>query len=667
MQFKINKSRLSRKIAATLMMWTILPIGAFAAESNETNEDAREYVNMEDMLITAERIPTNKWDTPANVAIITAKEIEENHYQDLAEALNSVNGVVAISGRGGKVFLNGSAYVAVLIDGYRLKSGELETTDDRSVDLNHIPNMKMIERIEILKGGGSALYGSDAVGGVVNIITKKGKRHETLIDINTGTWGKRNLEIANQGKDGNFSWFITGSLQKSKAFGYADDSIQETMSNDDNYKASYDDKTFSARFDNRFDDRNSITALIAYRKGNANYGLDSFAANNRYVNGRAKYGSEDDIYSNMIISYNFKEGTSTPGFLRVFNSERSSFDFGLLGYDAINNIDIARGYDGYVRNRGIGYQNGWQLGNHKVIAGLEWQREDIGFDGEMPNIFNPRYIYHFNNGTHSINNTVLYLQDTISMGNKWTIIPGVRLDHYNNMGNHWSPKIAFNYRADDKTKFYASWGRVLKTPSLTQLFYVMNGHENNPNLKPMTGNTATIGLEHDFDEKTNMSFSFFKTNLNDIIIYDSNRYVSKYVNDDDEEKQHGIELTFRQKLSDKWSYNLGYSHTSTTNYNNWHYAQPNGYRVGINYRSSGWKVNLLSIMGSGFDNKFSYYQDFYAPDRYAVFNLNASYEINPQATIYAKINNITNQDYAYSGYPFHSPGRFFQIGATYKF
>lgn len=680
MIFKMNKSRLSRKIAATLMMWMAFPIGAFAAESNETNEDATEYVNMEDMLITAERIPTNKWDTPANIAIITAKEIEDNHYQDLAEALNSVNGVVAYSGRGGLAILNGSFYVAVLIDGYRLKSGELESHgNERSVDLNHIPNMKMIERIEILKGGGSALYGSDAVGGVVNIITKKGKRHETLIDINTGSWGKRNLEIANQGKEGNFSWFITGSLQKSKPFTYANESIDEKRLYEDLNKQDYNDKSFSARFDNRFDDYSSISALVAYRKGNVDLGLNYVDVDRREIYKELGINNPmtlEDIYSNMIISYNFKERTTTPGFFRAFNSERSIFSDSLFETWSTDGeeiyIDFTRGYkDGYIRTRGIGYQNGWQLGNHKIITGCEWYREDVSQDEYVPDLSLSSEIY---NGNHSINNTVVYLQDTIAMGNKWNIIPGVRLDHYSNFGNQWSPKIAVNYRADDKTKFYASWGRVFKAPSLTDLYF---GPYQNPNLKPMKGNNISIGFEHDFDEKTNMSFNLFKTNLSDVIAlanyYDDNHeYVySSYYNASEEEKQHGFELTFRQKLSDKWSYNLGYSHTSADEYENWHCAQPNGYRVGINYRSDGWKVNLLSIMGSGFNNNFvsgfSDFSSFYAPSKFAVFNLNASYEINPQATIYAKINNITNQDYAYYGGPYNSPGRFFQIGATYKF
>ena len=656
MIFKMNKSRLSRKIAATLMMWAVLPIGAFAAESNETNEDATEYVNMEDMLITAERIPTNKWDTPANVAVITAKEIEDNHYQDLAEALNSVNGVVANPGSGGEVYLNGSAYVAVLIDGYRLKSGELDAGNDRIVELRHIPNMKMIERIEILKGGGSALYGSDAVGGVVNIITKKGKRNETLIDINTGSWSKRNLELSNQGKDGNFSWFITGSLQKSKPFRYADESIDDKRSYSDNNKRYYDDKSFSARFDNRFDDSNSISTLVTYRKSDNHKVLDAKAINSRQLKDR--YESKDDIYSNMVISYNFKEGTTTPGFFRVFNSERSYNLHFLTTYKNRENVNVPASNDGYIRTRGIGYQNGWQLGKHKLITGFEWYREDVGRD-----IINYDLSITYNDGNHSVSNTVIYLQDTIAMGNKWNIIPGVRLDHYSNFGNQWSPKIAVNYRANDKTKFYASWGRVLKTPALSDLYF---GDKKNSNLRPMKGNNISIGLEHDFDEKTNMSFNFFKTNLNDVPTADTSK---NRMYNSDEEKQHGFELAFRQKLSDKWSYNLSYSHTSATDYDNWHYAQPNGYRIGINYRSGGWKINLLSIMGSGFNNRFKdpRYSSFYAPSKFAVFNLNASYEINPQATIYAKINNITNQDYAYNGWPYNSPGRFFQIGATYKF
>lgn len=80
--------------------------------------------------------------------------------------------------------------------------------------------MKMIERIEIIKGGNSALYGSDTVGGVVNIITKKGRRNETTIDINKAfrQSHRYGTEISNQGVNGRFGYFVTGAFRESSGY-----------------------------------------------------------------------------------------------------------------------------------------------------------------------------------------------------------------------------------------------------------------------------------------------------------------------------------------------------------------------------------------------------------------------------------------------------------------
>ena len=72
--------------------------------------------------------------------------------------------------------------------------------------------MKNIKRIEIVKGGGSALYGTDAVGGVINIITKKGATNQTTFDLSFGSWDTRNYEFSNEGINGKFHWFASGNF-----------------------------------------------------------------------------------------------------------------------------------------------------------------------------------------------------------------------------------------------------------------------------------------------------------------------------------------------------------------------------------------------------------------------------------------------------------------------
>ncbi|MBR1578922.1 MAG: TonB-dependent receptor plug domain-containing protein, partial [Selenomonadaceae bacterium] len=236
-----SKKRWALTLTLALMASSALPLSTTSAEeavevveSDETliepevNEDSLKYLLLVDTFETAERIPTKRLATPAEVVVITADEIDANHYQSVDEALSHVNGMVM-------GFINGSDRVLTLVDGRRT--------------FMH-PPMKAVERIEIVMGGGSALSGSDAVGGVINIITKRGDHDETHVDVNTGSWHRHRYEITNQGNDGRLGWFIDAGIGKSRPF---------KSSSGENHADDYDEKYASIRLDHRFDDRNSLT------------------------------------------------------------------------------------------------------------------------------------------------------------------------------------------------------------------------------------------------------------------------------------------------------------------------------------------------------------------------------------------------------------------------
>ena len=653
-------------------------------EPGQSNEEFIDYLELTDYFVmSAERIPTSKWDTPANVSVVTADEIEKNHYSTVAEALSHVNGVVVTQyGRGdtsGFVSINGSNRVLLLIDGHRANSsqgayvgGGLYFDKYAGIcDLSLIPSVKVIDRIEIVKGGASALYGSDAVGGIINVITKKGERDETTVDVNYGSWHRYNLEATNQGVKGKLSWFVTAGLGGSDE--YKHPGFGTGYYNYTDYK----DRDVSVRIDDQFSDRNSLTVSYMHRSHDF---ADDYFTSKAY-----------DLYNSASIEYKFKEDTSTPGWIRYFNN-----------YQKGRNSDTDFLY-GDSRIQGAEYQNGWELGDrHKLIAGVEWHRVEASSLG--------------NGYDEKVNTIASYIQDTISLGNKWTLVPGLRYDHTKDFGSNWSPKIAANYRADDKTKIYASWGKTYSTPTIGEQWmyydrgalwqmggaynglvsaiynlemayqdiYGLNRNENNaeiPNLnnntvstlKPEKGYSATIGIEHDFDDNTSASLNFFVNKLKDVVTwhefpsYFFLQYI-QYTDNDLTNKNRGLELTFKQNLSDRWSYDLGYSHTSS-DYNSdseywiYHtaYGQPNGYRLGVHYNLGKWRANLLGVMASGLDEKV------FTSGSYAVLDFNTSYDFTDRTSVYLRTLNFTDEDYSNVYMTSTAPGRFFQIGATYKF
>ena len=620
------------------------PNFAFAAESSYDDEEfPPKYLDMEQFVITADRTPVNKWATPSNVITITDKDIEANHYQTLAEALNHVNGIIVPVGSNIPV-INGLEKVLILIDGHQLYNDGVDYRD--TVELSAIPSMKNIKRIEIVKGGGSALYGSDAVTGIINIITKKGERHETTLDFNAGSWKQRNYEVTNQGVLGNFSWFVTGGFHKSDPFNYPGGA--EFRLNLDSRESDRDDKAFTGRFDYEIDYRNSITLSVAH----IDHKYNSFY---RYTNA-PHYRNREMKYNNVLLVYNFKENTQTPGWLRYFNDSKFRDDY-------TADTKTIRGISKF-RVQGVDYQNSWILGQNKIVTGLEWHQMSMAHSS-------------WNNEDKKTSNRAFYLQDMISMGKKWKLIPGFRYDHNSEFGHKWSPKIAANYRADDQTKIYASWGQVYKAATPYQLYEADEGNEN---LRPEKGHTGILGIEHNFGDKTNLNFSLFYANLKDAI--DSQTFnegtadeYSQFINVN-KEKSRGAEVSLKHNFDDKWSCDFGYTYTKVDidGFNtSGSFTQPrNTYNLGVHYNHGIWSANLLGVMGHGGLNSTNF-----DSTKYAVLDFNVDCKVHENATVYLKFNNLTNKNYSFYGKQYnddgtisrsyHSPGRSFIAGVEIKF
>ena len=267
-------------------------------------------------------------------------------------------------------------------------------------------------------------------------------------------------------------------------------------------------------------------------------------------------------------------------------------------------------------------------------------------------------------------------------------MPGIRYDRNKEFGHQWSPKAAVNYRADDRTKIFASWGRVYRAPTTAELYmvdengihdyygnkYVLaNGGENE--LKPEKGHTEIIGFEHDFDKTSVLTGSFFYSKMKNALYWNS--FYLPYFDDNDNftgyglvsfptnnetQKKHGFELSFEKKINDNVSFDIGYSHTKVKNeimVSN--YMQPNGYRLGVHYQNKNFKANLMGIMVTGLD------EDTYVSKNYAVLDFNTSYKINDTATVYFRALNFTDKNYSAIGQNYPMPGRFLQAGAQFKF
>mgnify|MGYP000093159816 CR=1 FL=1 len=173
---------------------------------------------LNEYVVTATRIENRLVDTPANISIVTSEEFEKRNYQSVSEALENVSGVIVK--RSG--FLGGDQHVY-------LNGDDKGTSGRPGFDMTNLPAPDFIEKIEILKGAGSSLYGSDAVGGVINIITKSAYKNYAKININTGSWGTQNYSALVSAKKGKTGVIATLNKQKQNYTKYKEADTDENI------------------------------------------------------------------------------------------------------------------------------------------------------------------------------------------------------------------------------------------------------------------------------------------------------------------------------------------------------------------------------------------------------------------------------------------------------
>ena len=571
----------------------------------------------------------------SNTTVITAENMEAHQDTTVQQALQRVTGVTVnemVPGISSYVKLNGDDRALILVDGQSLANAQGSGYGRGSVDLASLPGIGAIDHIEVTKGSGSVRYGSGAVGGVINIVTKKGDRRESSLDAYTGSWGMHGYTLTDSGRAGATSWLVSGSLEQREYYAFPHGA------NTDHSRGDIAKKSLSLRLDQDLTDQTSLT-VKAYHQDYHGHG-STYKANPAgwYLTANKPI---DRLVNDYSVTYHFKKQTAQPGFLRYFNDYQRTY--------------WSNHY--FTRTQGLEWQDNWQLDSHQhVTAGAEWT-EDMGTNYEAHYIDKKRH------------NQAFYAEDALTFG-KFTVTPGLRWDRNSTFGSHQTPRLAMNYKANDAFNVYASWGRVFSPPRLNDQFYMTTYRgkitsQGNENLQPEEGYTETLGFQYQTGPKTVLEGSVFHSNLQHVIRW--NRAVMPHEAENlDEEDKRGFELTWKQKVNDKWDYEGGYSYIRTkvdkgagltfdTTYN-----QPNGYHAGIHYHSGKWQAGADMTAGTGRNDTY------YRNNSYVVWNVSASYSPDAATTMYVKVNNLNDEAYdLYHNYP--AAGRNWQVGVKKKF
>lgn len=610
-----------------------------------------EEFSLDQMVVTANRVSTKMNQTAANMTVITAEQIANSHYNNLGDVLKNVNGVFVtnngFAGSAQGLFINGDDRVAVMIDGRKMSRPEGEF-GRAGFDLSNMTSLANIERIEIVKGGASALYGSDAVGGVVNIITKKGLENQTTINTAVGSGGQKEYGISNQGKEGKFSWYVSADQKKQ------DHSEYNSLSNGETKQwpnSGFDKKDVTIRLDQVIDDNRSVTLNFEHLNSETGQPYSLSYAPTKLTS--KTFG----IWNNWAATYNFNEKGDVPGFIRLYSN-----------YYHRNFVDPYGGIN-KSRTTGAQYQTGWKIDDkNTLIVGSEWEKGEV--------LENSKADGNIKYKDKSITNTAFYLQDIYKMADKWTVTPGIRYDNHSKFGGKTTPKINVNYSADQDTDIYVSYNKVFKAPNLNDLYESDDwgwgmGTFGNPNLKPESGHVVTLGINKKLSNTTSISANYFESEITDAIkwletVSGNGRYVASNVN---REKKRGGELNLKHNFSPKYYAQVGYSYLHSEMDEGVGYkvfsqnTQPNGYRVNLGYHDEQWNIGIDGISAAGRDSAQ------FINSSYWVWNMNVNYKLAANTNVYVKANNITNEAYqviASTKGDYPMPARNFQFGVQYK-
>jgi len=639
---------MNRKIMAASLAVLSLSGGAFCVEASDMP-----VYTLEGVVVTASRVPEKKIDSNADVSVVTAKEIEEKHYDDVSEAIRHVPGVMIASHgissqttNSDQVYINGSPNVVVLVDGVR------RNTNGNSLmnaSIGELTNMASVDHIEVLKGAASTLYGSDAQGGVINIITKAPKENgvHTTLRASVGNFGKENYNFYNEGREGNLFWTVEAGKELLHQYkdGWGRRVVNHLNADHYNVKMGYDLG-------------NDSDLVFHYEKYTSDYTMPNMGTND------------------ITPSAGTKDNDSTSLQYKAKINDRLTNLFSLYRNNTSFNIPM-QSWKMDMRTSGISDQLIYDLDNQTITGGFDWYEDEIR-----------KYPQEQELAGKKVHTAAFYLQDKINITKQWNVTPGIRVDHHSQFGNRTSPSLSIGYMPNDKTNYYFNYKTFFVAPNLYQM-YVWNpiwGTYGNKNLKPETGYTFEFGVNHQFDDTLSGTFNVFHTYAHNIIHPEPIGNTYNYIYENmDRANINGFNLNLNKEFSSHWSTYVGYTYMHINaqkgkNINNDGFIPESTLNVGINYKAD--KFNA-SLDGRGVMNRYGKkaYPEMRNYANYWVWDVAANYQFTKNATLFARVNNIFDQFYtdvgssygpdAYDparGYDWYSaPGRNFEMGLQFTF
>ncbi|MCK5508345.1 MAG: TonB-dependent receptor [Desulfobacterales bacterium] len=562
---------------STIVTVIVVVLTASVPFAGADEAETKGTMRLKDIVVTGTRTPHALKDVPVETVLINREDIEKTNAQNAMDILKNIPGIVTSAHDDVfgtytyKARMRGldfdAGYGLVLIDGQRsMGCGQSGGMGEYGIGLNQIP-VDMIERIEIVKGPSSALYGSDAMAGVINIITKKTPKKATgSAGVSYGWYKVKEIEkngtitkTSDDGHSRNISkTYVSYGDRISDGLGYLlhynYDSAEDTR--DDPIKS--DRHSFMGKLDAELSESIDLylkCELSDYEK------MDSRQEDsNRIAAGIDFRPTDDDFFS-------LKGYTYTWDFTHGYIGNKHGLKYGDVGYDQAE----------IQYTRYLGDWNALTLGGEVQTQGIEYVIHNYDSAGNETGMVTVN---------ESVDISSLYVQDEITLFDDFTIVAGLRYDDHSKFGSEVNPKLSIMYKLFEDTTFRASGGRAFKSPTIRQLYYdIPYKHgtthycKSNPDLKPETAIGYSASIEQWlFNQQVMFNLGYFRTDVDDKVVKedtgelypendpdDANNIELREYKNVEEACTQGVEFMCRTYFDEDFSASLSYTYSDSEN------------------------------------------------------------------------------------------------------